>query len=58
MQAAQVDPVGVDLHTPDFIALAQSYGWNALRYDYGVEPATLAHAIAAASGPTLIELVV
>lgn len=58
MQAAGVAPVGVDLHTPDFVALALSYGWSALRYPYGVEAATLAQAIQAASGPTLIELTV
>lgn len=58
MQAAGVAPVGVDLHTPDFVALAQSYGWSALRYPYGAEAATLAQAIQAASGPTLIELTV
>jgi len=29
MQAAGVTPVGVDLHTPDFQALARAYGWSA-----------------------------
>lgn len=58
MLAAEVEPVGVDLHTPDFVTLAQSYGWNAARYEYGVDAATLAQAIQAVRGPTLIELTV
>jgi acetolactate synthase-1/2/3 large subunit len=58
MLAAEVEPVGVDLHTPDFVTLARSYGWNAARYEYGVDAATLAQTIQAASGPTLIELTV
>jgi acetolactate synthase-1/2/3 large subunit len=58
MLAANVEPMGVDLHTPDFVALARSYGWGTVRYPYGVDAATLAQAIQAASGPTLIELTV
>ena len=58
MQACGVEPVGVDLHTPDFVALAHSYGWAAQRHPYGVAPATLAQALQAARGPTLIELTV
>ena len=58
MLAIDVEPVGVDLHTPDFVALARSYGWSAQRLDYGVATAALVQAIAAASGPTLIELTV
>jgi acetolactate synthase-1/2/3 large subunit len=58
MQAAGVEPVGVDLHTPDFVALALSYGWRAQRFAYGVEATTLAQAVSTASGPTLIELTV
>ncbi len=58
MQGAGVPPIGVDLHTPDFVALAASYGWKAQRFDYGVEAATLARVIQNASGPTLIELTV
>jgi acetolactate synthase-1/2/3 large subunit len=58
MVAAKVTPVGVDLHTPDFVALAMSYGWKAQRFDYGIDATTLAQAIQAASCPTLIELTV
>lgn len=58
MLAASVEPVGVDLHTPDFVALAHSYGWKAEHFAYGVDAATLAQVIQAARGPTLIELTV
>ena len=58
MLAATVEPVGVDLHTPDFLVLALSYGWKAERLAYGVAADTLAQAIREASGPTLIELTV
>jgi acetolactate synthase-1/2/3 large subunit len=58
MKGAGVEPIGVDLHTPDFVALALSYGWNAQRFDYGIDVARLAQTIHAASGPTLIELTV
>ena len=58
MQAAAVEPVGVDLHTPDFVALALSYGWKAQRFEYGVKATTLAQAVSNACGPTLIELTV
>jgi acetolactate synthase-1/2/3 large subunit len=58
MQAVDVPPIGVDLHTPDFVALAMSYGWKARRFDYGIDTGTLAQTIQAARGPTLIELTV
>jgi acetolactate synthase-1/2/3 large subunit len=58
MLDAKVEPIGVDLHTPDFVALARSYGWGTLRYPYGVDAALLAQSVHAASGPTLIELTV
>jgi acetolactate synthase-1/2/3 large subunit len=58
MQGAGVPPIGVDLHTPDFVALALSYGWKAQRFDYGVGAAILAQTIQIANGPTLIELTV
>ena len=58
MQGAGVPPIGVDLHTPDFVALALSYGWKAQRFDYGVDAATLTQALQATTGPTLVELTV
>ena len=32
MQAVAVAPLGVDLHTPDFLAIAKAYGWRAERF--------------------------
>ncbi len=55
MQAAGVVPMGVDLHTPDFQALAAAYGWHAERL---ADPTALAGALAAAAArtrPSLIE---
>ena len=54
MISRQIAPVGVDIHTPDFVAIARAYGWRALELD---RPARLAETLieARASGqPTLI----
>jgi acetolactate synthase-1/2/3 large subunit len=60
MQAIDVAPAGVDLHTPDFVALARAYGWQAQRMETTVPQTQWAQRIgtvvAAARGPTLIEL--
>ena len=56
MQAASVEPVGVDLFTPDFVSIAQAYGWHA---EVASDEAAVVQAVLAASrrhGPTLIEL--
>jgi acetolactate synthase-1/2/3 large subunit len=62
MQSAGVAPVGVDLHTPDFVALAQSYGWQAQRVAYDTPAAQLVEAIAGwvaqSEMPLLVDLVV
>lgn len=62
MQAVGVAPVGVDLHTPDFVALARAYGWQAQRIAADCPQPQWADrigtAIAAAAGPTLIEICV
>jgi acetolactate synthase-1/2/3 large subunit len=52
----QVEPIGVDLHTPDFVAIAQAYGWAAERLDEGTP---LTDALARAmqqTVPSLIEI--
>lgn len=55
MQAHGIAPVGVDLHTPDFAAIARAYGAAGLRMqDLADLPALLGEA-AARPGPTLIE---
>jgi acetolactate synthase-1/2/3 large subunit len=51
----QITPVGVDLHTPDFVAIAKAYGVAGVRMEaLDALPALLAEA-AARPGPTLIE---
>jgi acetolactate synthase-1/2/3 large subunit len=54
--ARGIKPVGVDLYTPDFLSLAQAYGWTAERLK---APARLAAALQSAATrdqPTLIEI--
>ena len=51
----QITPVGVDLHTPDFVAIAKAYGITGVRMEtLDSLPALLGEA-AARPGPTLIE---
>lgn len=56
MQASGVPPLGVDLHTPDFVMLAQSYGWQAVRVAPGGDVAVLLRQAAERTEPTLIEI--
>lgn len=56
MQAVEVTPLGVDLHNPDFVALARSYGWQAYRLSVGEALAPLVQAACERRQPTLIEL--
>ncbi len=55
MRGKGIAPVGVDLFTPDFQALARAYSWHAERLDSaeGLGPAL--HAAVARPGPSLIE---
>ena len=54
MQTHQITPVGVDLHTPDFVQIAQAYGAAAERLErLSVLPGLLQKA-AGRSGPTVI----
>ena len=56
MIAAQVAPVGVELHAPNFLKLAQSMGWSA---DHAPSVASLEGLLKTAagrSGPSLIEM--
>ncbi len=51
----QITPVGVDLHTPDFVAIAKAYGVAGVRMKtLDALPALLGE-VAARPGPTLIE---
>lgn len=55
MRAAGIAPLGVDLHTPDFQAIATAYGWHAERLgDADDLPARL-KAAAERAQPSLIE---
>jgi acetolactate synthase-1/2/3 large subunit len=55
MVGAGITPVGVDLHTPDFVAIARAYAMAGIRMDtLEALPALLGEA-AARPGPTLIE---
>jgi len=57
MVEREIPAIGVDIYTPDFIAIAEGYGCRALRAeDAGALRAALREA-AAAEGPTLIEIV-
>ena len=56
MVSAQVEPIGVDLHAPDFQALAKSMGWDADPVAHlDALPGLLARA-AERDRPTLIEI--
>ena len=50
MEQAGADPVGVDLHTPDFVALANAYGLDAVSAD---DPQTLLQALETYSRKTV-----
>ena len=55
MQSKGIAPVGVDLFTPDFQALARAYSWHAERlHEAGALPDALRAAVAR-PGPSLIE---
>lgn len=56
MQAVEVATLGVDLHNPDFVALARSYGWQAHRLQAGEALAPLVQTACERRQPTLIEL--
>ena len=56
MVAAQVPPVGVALHSPDFLALSQSMGWAAAHAGAVDDLPDLLRRAARRSRPTLIEI--
>ena len=55
MRARGIAPVGVDLHTPDFVAIARGYGMEAARMKRLEDLPGLLAAAAGRAGPTLIE---
>jgi acetolactate synthase I/II/III large subunit len=56
MLAAGATPVGVDLHTPDFQALARAYGWSAELLKRAQDLPARLRAAAAGTRPILIEM--
>jgi acetolactate synthase-1/2/3 large subunit len=55
MVERQITPVGVDLHTPDFVAIAKAYGMAGIRMEALEALPGLLREAAARHGPTLIE---
>ena len=51
----QITPVGVDLHTPDFVTIAKAYGVAGVRMEMLESLPALLGEAAARPGPTLIE---
>ncbi|MFM0210646.1 5-guanidino-2-oxopentanoate decarboxylase [Paraburkholderia sediminicola] len=56
MLSRDVKPIGVDLHTPDFVAVARAYGWNAKRVEDGTPLGKILSQARQQGGPWLIEL--
>ena len=56
MVAEGVSPIGVDLYTPDFIAVAKAYGWQAERLLDRTQIGDCMAAALARKGQTLIEI--
>jgi acetolactate synthase-1/2/3 large subunit len=56
MEEADVVPVGVDIHTPDFLALAEAMGCASARANSLAQLEQLLTEAAARSGPSLIEV--
>ncbi|MEM7059795.1 MAG: 5-guanidino-2-oxopentanoate decarboxylase [Pseudomonadota bacterium] len=52
----QINPVGVDLHTPDFVAIGKAYGAKALHLENLADLPGLLTEAATRHGPTLIEI--
>jgi len=51
-------PTSIDVHNPDFVALARACGWEAGRIESPDDVAPVLDAAAAASGPYLVDAVV
>lgn len=58
MLSRDVEPIGVDLHTPDFVGIARAYGWGAQRLEEGAPVAALIARAAADTRPWLVEITV
>ena len=56
MLERQITPIGVDIFTPDFLAIAKGFGWSAVRPGGFDELKRELQKAAVRKGPTLIEL--
>jgi acetolactate synthase-1/2/3 large subunit len=56
MQQRSIKPIGVDLHTPDFLAVARAFGCEAARATSFAHLGDLLRTAAVACRPTLIEV--
>ena len=56
MLEREIPAIGVDIYTPDFLAIAAGYGCRALRVEDGDALAAALAEAAGAEGPTLIEI--
>ena len=56
MISRQISPVGVDLHTPDFVGLGRAYGCEAQALERLEDLPDLLRAAAQRKGPTLFEI--
>lgn len=56
MHASGVTPLGVDLHTPDFVTVARAYGWHAELASGHADIVAAVQAASCRSQPTLIEI--
>jgi acetolactate synthase I/II/III large subunit len=56
MQQREIQPIGVDIHTPDFLALARGFGCEGERADSEQSLRRLLQQAARAARPTLLEV--
>lgn len=56
MKNRAIAPIGVDIHTPDFVGIARAFGWQAARAGSFSHLAELLRTACAAEHPTLIEV--
>jgi acetolactate synthase-1/2/3 large subunit len=56
MLRRDVAPVGVDLHTPDFVTIAKSYGLNTKKLESPEDLPKLLRNAVESKAPTLIEI--
>lgn len=56
MQQRHIEPIGVDIYTPDFLSIARGFGCRAERAESREQLRSLLQSAASAESPTLIEV--